>query len=198
MYRAIMKACLLAVALVSAGAGAKARAQGAKLQLDNLERLAPRANEIVDVNLPAEILSLIPDVEITGEDGKKFRTKELIFGLRGIFVRSYEFKAENEFGEADVSGLRTQLRGPGWIRFVNVVNRDDRRNIEVYMMAAGGVFDGLAVLATEPKRLTVVNIVGKIDIEKLTRLEGQFGIPELGIGKDDVKEEKPAGASKKP
>ena len=198
MKRVIIKSCLLFCALALAGAGAAARAQGAKLQLDDLERLATRANGIVDVNLPSEILSLIPNVKIKDDDGKEWNTKELILGLRGIFVRSYEFKAENEFGDAEVSGIRTQLRNPGWIRFVNVLNRDDRRSVEVYMMAANGRFDGLAVLATEPKRLTVVNIVGTIDIEKLTKLEGQFGIPELGIDKDDVKEEKPAGTTKKP
>jgi hypothetical protein len=29
----------------------------------------------------------------------------------------------------------------------------------------------------------VVNIVGPIDLEKLAKLEGQFGVPELGIEK---------------
>ena len=35
--------------------------------------------------------------------------------------------------------------------------------------------------------LTIVNIVGIIDIEKLSKLEGQFGIPDLGIEPDDSK-----------
>jgi len=38
------------------------------------------------------------------------------------------------------------------------------------------------VLAAEDKELTVVNIVGNIDLEKLARLEGHLGIPDLEIG----------------
>ena len=68
----------------------------------------------------------------------------------------------------------------------------------------GARFEGLAILAAEPKELTVVNIIGIIDIEKLSKLEGQFGIPDLGIEPDDAdkpeakKPEKPATATKKP
>jgi hypothetical protein len=41
--------------------------------------------------------------------------------------------------------------------------------------------NGLAVLASDVKELAVVNIVGPVDLDKLAKLEGQFGIPELGI-----------------
>ena len=44
----------------------------------------------------------------------------------------------------------------------------------------------LRTLASDPKELTVVNIVGPVDLDKLTQLEGQFGIPEL-----EIKQEKP-------
>ena len=37
------------------------------------------------------------------------------------------------------------------------------------------------MLVSEAKELTVVNIVGPVDLEKLSKLEGQFGVPELGI-----------------
>ena len=38
------------------------------------------------------------------------------------------------------------------------------------------------MLHTDDKELTVVNIVGPVDVDKLARLEGQLGIPDLGIG----------------
>jgi hypothetical protein len=37
------------------------------------------------------------------------------------------------------------------------------------------------VLATDPKEVTVVNIVGPVDLEKLSQIEGNFGVPEFGI-----------------
>jgi hypothetical protein len=109
-------------------------------------------------------------------------------------VRSYGFNNEGEYTEANLARVRTQLRSPGWVRFINVVKKktDDQMHIEVYMMTSPGSIDGLAILALEPKRLTLVNIVGNINLEKLSMLEGQFGIPELGIGEGDDKDNKPA------
>jgi hypothetical protein len=37
------------------------------------------------------------------------------------------------------------------------------------------------VLSAEPKELTIVNIVGPVDLQKLAKLEGNLGIPDLGI-----------------
>ena len=48
-------------------------------------------------------------------------------------------------------------------------------------MLNGEQVGGLAVLVFEARELTVVNIIGPVDLEKLSKLEGQFGVPELGI-----------------
>ena len=48
-------------------------------------------------------------------------------------------------------------------------------------MSNNNEITGLAVLSIEPKELTVVNIIGPVDIAKLATLEDQFGIPDLGI-----------------
>ena len=52
---------------------------------------------------------------------------------------------------------------------------------------AGDQISGLAVLSIDPKEFTVVNIVGPIDLEKLSKLEGQFGVPDLGIEREKPK-----------
>lgn len=43
----------------------------------------------------------------------------------------------------------------------------------------GNASGALAILVVEPAELTVVNIVGPIDLAKLAALQGQFGIPPL-------------------
>jgi hypothetical protein len=35
------------------------------------------------------------------------------------------------------------------------------------------------VIASEPREFTIVNIVGSIDLDKISQLEGQFGIPKM-------------------
>src|SRR6185437_15718487 len=102
--------------------------------------------------------------------------------VKGIYVKSFEFDNTGEYTAADVESIRAQLRGPGWSRLVNVASRKDG-NLEVYLLMNGEQIGGLAVLHTDEKELTVVNIVGPVDLDKLAKLEGQFGIPELGIEK---------------
>jgi hypothetical protein len=84
-----------------------------------------------------------------------------------------------------------------------VKSRKDGQNVEVYLMTDPANLGGLAILATQPNELTVVNIVGKIDIEDILALEGQFGIPDLDIQIGDADDKKPepkraAPATKKP
>lgn len=51
----------------------------------------------------------------------------------------------------------------------------------IYVMIVNKQAIGLALIATEPRALTIVNIIGSIDLEKLHKLEGQFGVPKLDL-----------------
>jgi hypothetical protein len=189
----------IGVALVAAGANAAQAQQpqqpAARLQIDNEESLAQKASELIDVNLDENLLRIIPKKIVTTTDtGAKVDVGKIVGGLRGVYVRSYGFNNEGEYGESNLAGVRAQLRSPGWARLVNIVKKKagDDVHVEVYMITATGRIDGIAILALEPKRLTLVNIVGTIDLEQLSQLEGQFGIPELGISGGDDKDNKPA------
>ena len=54
-------------------------------------------------------------------------------------------------------------------------------NVGVYLMQNAAQISGLAVLASDAKEITVVNIIGNVDLDKLSQLEGHFSIPDLGI-----------------
>ena len=193
-----LKIVSLALAFIATGAtmtNAQQPQYAAKLQLDNEEALAQRANEMIDVNLDENLLRIIPrKIKTKTDDGKEVDLGAIIGGLKGVYVRSYGFNNEGEYTEANLARVRTQLRSPGWARLVNIIKRKAENNthVEVYMMTSTGSIDGIAILALEPKRLTLVNIVGNIDLQKLSQLEGQFGIPEIGIGTGDDKDNKPA------
>lgn len=79
-----------------------------------------------------------------------------------------------------MESIRAQLRAPEWTRLVNVTSKKEG-TFEVYMLMNGEQIGGLVVLSADEKELTVVNIVGPVDLEKLAKLEGQFGVPDLGI-----------------
>jgi hypothetical protein len=168
-----------------------AQAQDIKLQLADLDKLEARATNTVDVTLDGKMLQIaVPFLNSKKPD--EAAIKELIGGLKGIYVKVFQFDKEGEYSIADVESVRNQLRTPDWSRMVGVKSRKDGENVEVYMrMTTGGAnIGGIAVIATGPKQLTVVNIVGTIDLEKLTRLSGKFGIPsiDVNIGNKEPKE----------
>ena len=95
-------------------------------------------------------------------------------------MKSFEFEKEGEYSVADLESIRSQLRNTAWSKIVNINSKKDG-SVEVYLMSNATQISGLAVLASDIKEITVVNIIGNVDLEKLSQLEGQFGIPELGI-----------------
>jgi hypothetical protein len=46
----------------------------------------------------------------------------------------------------------------------------------------GDRINGLVIISAEPREFTVVNIVGDIDLDRLSKLEGEFGIPRITKG----------------
>jgi hypothetical protein len=171
------------VLLLLAASALQARAQGPKLQIDQLDQLANKASETVDVKLD-ERLMLTTAKFFSGKDDADI--KEVLKGLKGIYVKSFTFEKEGEYSQAEVESVMSQLRGSTWSKVVAVKTKGGD-NVEVYLNMVGDQITGLAVLSIEPKEFTVVNIVGPIDLEKLSKLEGQFGVPDLGIETDKTK-----------
>jgi len=170
---------LLIAALLVGGSAVAANAQGSRLQLSTLDHLATKASQSVDVNIDEKLMR-IASTALSNEDADEREIKKLVAGIKGIYVRSFEFEAGGQYTNADLETIRTQLRGPGWTRLLNVMSKKEG-NLEVYLLMNGEQIGGLAVLGTQDRELIVVNIVGPVDLEKLAKLEGQFGVPDLGI-----------------
>lgn len=151
-------------------------AQEARLQLPDFEQLAGKASEVVDITVDETMLGLAGQFMADEDEGD---VKALLKSLRGVYVRSYEFSEAGMYSADDVEAIRRQLGQPGWKRLVNV--REQQEQTDIYVWMKNGKPDGLAILAAEPTRLTVVNIVGAVDLEKLRDLGGSFGIPDIDL-----------------
>ncbi len=154
----------------------------ARLQISGLEKLAAKASEVVDVNLDGSMLKLASKF-IDADEGEKddFELKQMLQNLKGVYVKSFEFEKEGEYTEADVEAIRAQLHAPGWARLVSVRSKKQGDNADVYLMGSESNIQGLAIISAEPKELTVVNIVGPIDIDKLSKLSGHMGVPDIKV-----------------
>jgi hypothetical protein len=171
--------------LVMATAALSAQAQSVRLQLDNLKPLESKAASSVDVSLDGAMLRFVISL-LNVKDPKQAQIKDAISGIKGVYVKAFQFDKEGAYEMSDVDSVRAQIRAPGWSKMVGVKSNREGENVEVYMMMTGSQIDGIAVIAADPKSLAVVNMVGTIDLEKLVQLSGKFGIPniDIHIGKD--------------
>jgi hypothetical protein len=170
---------LVSLALVALGcAAAPIYAQNARLQIDHLDRLFPKAVETVDVRVDGALLTLASKF-LKSDKEDEAAAKEVIQSLKGVYVKGVEFDKDGEYTQEDVEAVRQQLAAPGWDRIVGVRSKREGQNVEVFLMINNdAVIEGIGVLIAEPKHLMVVNVVGHLDPEKINNLRGQFGIPK--------------------
>ncbi len=159
------------------------------------DKLAAKAEETVNVNLDSSTLGFAGKL-MTGEKAEEAAAKKLVSGLKGIFVRGFEFAKPGEYARADLDSIREQLKDPNWNCIISVREKEEQTEICLYRQ--GDAVTGFALLAAEPKELTVVNIVGTISLEALAALGSQFGVSELiRKGAKGLAEAKPAPPAKK-
>ena len=163
--------------LLCCGVAAATLLAGQQFQF-NLDHLAAQAKQTVDISLSSTMLQFAAKF-MDGNDPEEAQVKKLLNGITGIYVKSYEFKNDGAWSPADLDRVRNQLRAPQWARIVGVTSKDDGENAEVYVRSENQKMTGVAILVSQAKELTVVNIVGAIDLNSLADLGGHFGIPKV-------------------
>jgi len=134
--------------------------ESARIKLESLDRLAPRASEVIT---------------------KEEKTPD---GSGMVYVRGFEFKQAGQYSEAEVEEIRAQLRAPGWSRFMKVEDKDDPEGletVEIYVFGkseGSDIYAGMTIIVTEPKELTVVNIVGQGNVNQLMKQVKKNGAPD--------------------
>ena len=166
----------LLIALLTIAVALPAAAQQ-RLNLEFLNDLEERADEVVDVTLDATMLRLASS--FLSRDENERAVRDVIRGLQGIYVRSYEFDQEGEYSKGLIDRVKSQL-GPTWKPLVTVRSKT-KENVNIFADMRGDKVTGLVIIAAEPREFTVVNIVGPIDIDRLSSLEGEFGIPRITV-----------------
>jgi hypothetical protein len=165
----------IAVALLAASSLA---AQGIQWPA-SFAQLAERADESVEVNIDAAMLGIASGI-LSSQDADEAKVKGLVQGLKGIYVRSFEFSKEGMYNAKDVEDIRNQLTRQGWSSMVNV-RESSGENTGIFLKKEGDQIVGLTVVAAEPTELTVVHIDGPINLNDLAKLGGSFGIPKMSL-----------------
>ena len=78
-----------------------------EIKMGNLDSLAQKAKESVDVTLDASMLQLAGGF-LSSDDPDEARVKKLVSKLKGVYVRSFEFDKEGQYSMRDVDLVQAQ------------------------------------------------------------------------------------------
>ncbi len=170
--------CLAAGLVLPLRAAAAERA--GQLDLPSFSHLQSKATEVVDVTLGAWPLALASKL-MEADDPESVEMKKAIAGIKSISVRSYEFDSDFVYSKADVEAVRSQLSAPGWTQLAEVRDRNKSQQVAVYVSMDDNRANGFAIVASEPRKFTILNIVGAIDLDQVARLQRHIDLPDVSL-----------------
>jgi len=167
-------------------------AQDARLNFERLNGLETKARDVVEVNVDGKLLELAKRVTTKLNDKDARTVGQAISGLKGIYVRVYNFAEPGQYDAADVDQIRAELNTPSWQRIANVRSKRNDQKVDIFTMFTGDQMTGAAVVISDNKSVALVNVVGFIDLETLVELSGRMNIPKMEIERDTKTVVKPA------
>jgi hypothetical protein len=189
------------VLVLGIAAGGAASARGQSGQSDQLpapspieKTLAERATHVTEVTLDKNMLAFAAkfmDKDKDDDEDDK-AVKDMVRNLKGVYVRDYEFDKDHSYTGEELEGLRKYFEGSNWSPMVHERTKGIAEGTDVYLKLEDGKVQGLFVLDAEARELSLVLILGPVDIDKISELGGSFGIPK-SAGKVIKKAAKEAG-----
>ena len=161
-------------------AAAGGQGQGQQQRPDGLDKYESEASDSVEVTIDERVLRMAAGA-LSDRKPEERAVKALVAGLKGVYVRAFEFDREGAYQPAEVEALRARFNSPEWSRVVGVRSRKYHGNVDVFISSAGELIKGLAVVVAAPRELVYVHVSGDIDIERLRALEGRFSVPRLEL-----------------
>lgn len=136
--------------------------------------LVPRENLSVEINLSGAMLRLLGRVTAAEDD----EFARVVSGLEAIRVRVAPL------GGSDRQRARARIaEGSRWLeqrQWQTVLrSRDEDEEVAIYLREIDGQTVGLTVLALDAEEITVVNILGDIDLAALGGLTESLDLPAL-------------------
>jgi hypothetical protein len=174
-------------ALAAAGLVGTARAQanaagmqeGLPLPSAVEKDLAAKAVDVTEVTLGKNMLDFAAKF-MKDKDEDEVHVRKLIQGLKGIYVREYTFDKEGEYSMDQLKQLRASFESSEWSPIVREVERKRGETTDVLVKTVNGETQGMFILSAEPKELTIVLILGPINMDDLGELRGIGGLQVLG------------------
>ena len=125
----------------------------------NLDAVAAKAKEKAEITLDGPMLEQA--LKMAPE-----KVKGSVANVSRFTLRHYEFEKPGEFSNADVEAIRKQVSAAnGWSRLLST--KEEHESVDIYVLTQGGKAGGLLLIAAEEKELTVIHVVGSIELASL-------------------------------
>jgi len=175
-----MKNRIAILFFAAASIAATAAAQNSPLPLPPAveKDLAARATNVTEVTLGKNMLAFAAKFMNDG-DKDDAAIRQLIQGLDGIYVREFEFDKTGEYSPEEVAKLREYFETSDWSPIVHERESKSGETTDVMMKTVNGESRGMFILSAEPKELTIVLILGPINMDQLGELKGLSGLGAL-------------------
>jgi hypothetical protein len=162
----------LAAVLLLLGLSSCAADRG-RLDLPSFRHLESRAVESVDMSFGRMLIG--PATWFLSDNEPETRDlKALLRGIKSVRIRSYTFDRDHAYSHDDIDKVRAQLVSKGWSRVLQSRNRDSAEDVDIYVAMDGEKTLGFALIASEPREFTILNVVGAIDVDAVQRLRKRF------------------------
>ena len=150
------------------------------------KELAARASHVDEITLDKKMLSFAtqfmnPKQSINPLDEEA--TRKLMESLDGLYVRDFNFDKEGQFTPGQIEQLRAYYESSEWSPMVRNQDRKTGESSDVMIKLVNGESRGMFILDVEPKEVSIVLILGPVqmqDLQKVMRIAGRGSLPGGG------------------
>ncbi len=168
-FRVWMMACLLVPSLGWSADG--------ELKIPDFRGLRDKATDSVHISLGSWLLHTAAHfMSDADDDADSAATKRLLSGIKSIEIHSFTFATDFAYSMTDIDSVRKQLSAPGWSQLMQVHDSKKHEDVDMYVMMTDNRTSGFALIASEPKEFTIINIVGSFSPEDLPELQKHLHI----------------------
>lgn len=151
-----------------------------KLKLPDFKGLSEKATESVHISLGPLLLHFARGF-IDDSDPDDAAAKRMFAGIKSIEIHSFTFATDFAYSTDDIDSVRRQLSAPGWSQLMQVRSKKDE-NVDMYVLMDDNRAGGFALIASEPREFTIINIVGTFNPDDLPKLEKHLHIHQSSLG----------------
>lgn len=160
---------LTGIAVVGLGVGIACAQEQLPAPSPIEKEIAAHASDVSEVTLDKSMLSFAG--QFMDNDDKS--VKSLVAGLDGIYIRNYKFAKEGAYTKEEIDQLRAYFTNGGeWKSLVKERSLKDGESSDIMIKIVNGQNHGMFILTAEPKEISIVFILGPIQMDELKHLNG--------------------------